>query len=245
MAAGVAPVCALAAGGPSSRSRIGPFCGMSLATRPAIRERHERGATRRRMLASAAEVLRERGAAGVTIDEVLSRSGAPRGSVYHHFPGGRNQILLEALQFAGDSISVAIGDAASQGPMALLREFASLWEDVLRVSDFAAGCPVVAAAISTSDEDPRLCHDAAQILDRWRAALTRSFVADGFGDGEAAALATTMLAAIEGAVILCRSLRSVQPMRDVADNIEFLVTGRKLVSLANAQTHRSARSTPV
>jgi len=199
-------------------------------TATAVLEGHKRGATKRRMLASAAEVLRERGAAGVTIDEVLSRSGAPRGSVYHHFPGGRNQILAEALQFAGDSMSTAIGDAASQGPMALLTEFVDLWEDVLRVSDFAAGCPVVAAAISTSDEDPRLCHEAAQIFDRWRSALTRSFVADGFGDSQAAALATTMLAAIEGAVILCRSLRSAQPLRDVADNIEFLVTGKKFVS---------------
>jgi TetR/AcrR family transcriptional repressor of lmrAB and yxaGH operons len=200
------------------------------ATATALREVHKRGATKRAMLASAAEVMRERGAAGVTIDEVLSRSGAPRGSVYHHFPGGRNQILLEALQFAGDSMSSAIGDAALQGPMALLREFVDLWEDVLRDSDFAAGCPVVAAAISTSDEDPRLANDAAQIFDRWRAALTRSFVADGFGNGEAEGLATTMLAAIEGAVILCRSLRSAQPLRDVAENIEFLVNGKKFVS---------------
>jgi len=160
----------------------------------------------------------------------LRARGAPRGSVYHHFPGGRNQILLETLQFAGDSLSSAIGDAASQGPMFLLREFVDLWEEVLRDSDFAAGCPVVAAAISTSDEDPRLANDAAQIFDRWRAALTRSFVADGFGDGEAEALATTMLAAIEGAVILCRSLRSAQPLRDVAENIEFLVNGKKFVS---------------
>lgn len=193
-------------------------------------ERHKRGATKRRMLASAAEVLRERGAAGVTIDEVLSRSHAPRGSVYHHFPGGRHQILLEALAFAGDSMTSAIDDAASQGPMALLREFVDMWEDVLRDSDFAAGCPVAAAATSTCDEDPRLSDDAARIFGRWREALTRSFVADGFDDREAGALATTMLAATEGAVILCRSLRSAQPLRDVAENIEFLVNGKKFVS---------------
>src|SRR5246127_5639613 len=125
-----------------------------LAARTALLERDVRGTTKRRMLTRAAEGMGERGAAGVTIDEVLSRSGAPRGSVYHHFPGGRNQIFLEALQFAGDSMSTAIGDAASHGPMALLREFVDLWEDVLRVSDFTAGCPVVAAAISTCDDDP-------------------------------------------------------------------------------------------
>src|SRR5271154_1424846 len=170
---GSAPKCQLA---PATRCRAsgGMPVGRSATALHAV---HKRGSTKRRMLASAAEVLRERGAAGVTIDEVLSRSGAPRGSVYHHFPGGRNQILLETLQFAGDSLSSAIGNAASQGPMALLREFVDLWEDVLRDSDFAAGCPVVAAAISTSDEDPRLANDAAQIFDRWRAALTHSFVA--------------------------------------------------------------------
>jgi len=199
------------------------------ATATAPHEGHKRGTTKRRMLASAAEVLRERGAAGVTIDEVLSRSGAPRGSVYHHFPGGRSQIILEALSFAGDSMTSAIDDAASQGPMALLREFVDLWEDVLRHSDYSAGCPVAAAAISTCDGDPRLSNDAAGIFERWRVALTRSFVADGFDHGEASALATTMLAAIEGAVILCRSLHSAQPLRDVAENIEFLVNGKKFV----------------
>jgi TetR/AcrR family transcriptional regulator, lmrAB and yxaGH operons repressor len=193
-------------------------------------ERHKRGATKRRMLTSAAEVLRERGAAGVTIDEVLIRSGAPRGSVYHHFPGGRNQILLEALAFAGESMTAAISEAASQGPMGLMREFVAHWEGVLNESDFAAGCPVVAAAISTSDEDPRLCHDATQIFDTWRIALTRSFVLDGFNEREAASLATTMLAGIEGGVILCRSLRTAQPLHDVAENFEFLVNGKKFVS---------------
>jgi AcrR family transcriptional regulator len=64
--------------------------------------RRKRGGTRNNMLVSAAEVMRERGAAGVTIDEVLARSGAPRGSVYYHFPEGRNQILTEALRYAGD-----------------------------------------------------------------------------------------------------------------------------------------------
>ncbi|MCW2652525.1 MAG: transcriptional regulator [Mycobacterium sp.] len=189
-----------------------------------------RRTTRRRMLASAVEVLRERGAAGVTIDEVLARSRAPRGSVYHHFPGGRNQILIEALQYAGESMTSAIDNAASDGPMALLHQFTDMWEDVLRDSDFTAGCPVVAAAISTADEDPQLSADAAEIFDRWRTALTRSFEADGFGTEDAAALAITTIAAIEGAVVLCRSLRSAGPLREVTDQLEFLINGKKFVS---------------
>ena len=79
----------------------------------ATKPRNKRGSTRARMLGSAVEVLRERGAAGVTIDEVLARSGAPRGSVYHHFPGGRRQILMEALQFAADTIGDVVGAETS------------------------------------------------------------------------------------------------------------------------------------
>ena len=87
----------------------------TLQTVPATKTRTKRGSTRSNMLISAAEVMRERGAAGVTIDEVLARSGAPRGSVYYHFPEGRNQILAEALRWAGDTIADSIDAAAEQG----------------------------------------------------------------------------------------------------------------------------------
>src|SRR6201992_4487655 len=83
--------------------------------------------TKQKMLISAAEVMRERGAAGVTIDEVLARSGAPRGSVYYHFPDGRHQILAEALQYAGDAITADIDDAAGPGAKGLLRQFVDFW----------------------------------------------------------------------------------------------------------------------
>ena len=108
------------------------------------------------MLVSAAEVMRERGAAGVTIDEVLARSGAPRGSVYYHFPDGRNQILTEALRYAGDAITATIDEAANRGAKYLLREFVKFWEHLLADSDFNAGCPVVAAAIGSADDEPQL-----------------------------------------------------------------------------------------
>ena len=124
------------------------------------------------MLISAAEVLRERGAAGVTIDEVLARSGAPRGSVYYHFPEGRNQILTEALQYAGEALTEVIDEAAAKGGIYLVRQFVEFWDDLLVESDFTAGCPVVAAAIGSADDDPQLTTVAGNIFRRWRDALT-------------------------------------------------------------------------
>ncbi len=198
---------------------------MSLTTHA----RKKRGDTRTKMLISAAEVMRERGAAGVTIDEVLTRSGAPRGSVYYHFPDGRNQILTEALRYAGDAITADIDDAAGRGAMVLLRQFVELWEQLLVDSDFNAGCPVVAAAIGCPNDELQLTAEAGRIFAHWRIALTRAFAADGFPDPDADSLAVMSIAALEGAVVLCRSTRCTDPLRKVHDQLEFLVKAREFV----------------
>jgi AcrR family transcriptional regulator len=185
--------------------------------------------TRTKMLVSAAQVMRERGAAGVTIDEVLARSGAPRGSVYYHFPDGRNQLLTEALRYSGDAITAMIDDAAGWGARALLREFVEYWERVLTEGDFTAGCPVVAAAIGSDDADPKLSAEAGRILSRWCTALTHAFANDGFDDADATSLSVMSVAALEGAVVLSRSTRSTDPLHQVGEQLEFLIKAREFV----------------
>ncbi|MFV8171809.1 TetR/AcrR family transcriptional regulator [Mycolicibacterium peregrinum] len=209
----------------------------------ATKPRNKRGSTRARMLGSAVEVLRERGAAGVTIDEVLARSGAPRGSVYHHFPGGRRQILMEALQFAADTIGDVVGAETSDNAWDLVHRFVEFWERVLTGSDFTAGCPVVAVAIADPDEEPELTAAAGAVFDRWRTVLTADFAADGFDASDASSLAVMCIAALEGAVVLCRSSRSVEPLHDVARQLEFLIKSKEFV-LRNGVPRLSRQSAP-
>lgn len=189
-----------------------------------------RGYTRTAMLVSAAELLRAHGAAAVTIDAVLARSGAPRGSVYHHFPGGRGQILREGLQYAGDEIAAAIDAAAGESGTAVLRRFVDMWRQALTASDYAAGCPVLAAAIGSGDDEQQLATLASDIFNRWRTASTQAYIREGFEPADASALADTTIAALEGAVVLCRSARSLQPLEDVAAQIELLVKAREFIA---------------
>src|ERR1700761_1962542 len=198
-------------------------------TRPISRPTSRRCDTRKKMLVSAAEVLRECGPAGVTVDAVLARSGAPRGSVYYHFPDGRNQILTEALRYSGDAITDIIDDHVERGARVLLGKFIAYWEHLLAEGDFTAGCPVVAAAIGSGDDELKLSADAGAILQRWSGAMTRAFVADGFDESEAASLAVMSIAALEGAIVLCRSTQSVIPLRQVGDQLEFLIKAREFV----------------
>lgn len=202
---------------------------MTASPDTATKPRNKRGSTRARMLGSAVEVLRERGAAGVTIDEVLARSGAPRGSVYHHFPGGRRQMLIEALQYAADTIGHVVGAETSGSAWDLVHRFVEFWERVLTGSNFSSGCPVVAVAIAAPDEEPDLAAAAAAIFDRWRTDLAGAFTADGFDESDASSLAVMCIAALEGVVVLCRSSRSVEPLHDVARQLEFLIKSREFV----------------
>lgn len=111
--------------------------------------------SRERMVNSTVALLREYGASATSIDRVLAHSGAPRGSVYHHFPGGRTQLVEEAVALAGDFMAGVI-EAAMQAddPVAAIDKFFTVWRDQLVKSRFRAGCPIVAVAVETNDEAP-------------------------------------------------------------------------------------------
>src|SRR6185436_8619801 len=100
--------------------------------------------TRERMVISTALLVRERGARATSIDDVLEHSGAPRGSVYHHFPGGRDEMLREATALAGRSITVLLKHAGEKGPLAALDAIFDRYRAQLEADDFRPGCPVVA-----------------------------------------------------------------------------------------------------
>ncbi|MGY0498202.1 TetR/AcrR family transcriptional regulator [Nocardia sp. FBN12] len=179
--------------------------------------------TRQKMLGSAIELLRERGAAGVTVDAVLARSGAPRGSVYHHFPGGRAQIMTESLTLAGDTISALIAEAANRGAAGVLAGIAEFWTAILVTSDFEAGCPVVSVAVGGSPEDRHLQPEVADILHRWHDTLTVAITAEGVAPARAERLATMAVASVEGAVILCRVNRSTTALDAVVEELRVLL----------------------
>jgi AcrR family transcriptional regulator len=185
------------------------------------------------MVLTALQLLRERGADGVTLDALLSRSGAPRGSIYHHFPGGRSQILEEAVQLGGDAITDLIRRTSAEGPVALLRRFSAFWRRMLLDSDFAAGCPVVSVAVS-APADSTLADQARQIFHTWRRALTDCLEAQGLAGPVARRLANTFIAAVEGAVTMCRAQASMQPLEDVTAELEVLLTARALFAASKA-----------
>jgi AcrR family transcriptional regulator len=176
------------------------------------------------MVLSAVGLLRERGVDGVTLDAVLADSKAPRGSIYHHFPGGRNELVLTAGQAAAGYIAHLLDDLAKPGdPVAMLERFAEFWKQSLIDTDYKAGCPVAGLAANTSEMSSELVLVAEDAFADWTRRLATAFEAAGFEATRARSLATMTLASVEGAVLLCRTSRSAQPLDDVITHLRPLV----------------------
>jgi AcrR family transcriptional regulator len=180
--------------------------------------------SRDRMVVSAAMLLREKGLTGTSFGDVIEHSGAPRGSIYHHFPGGKTQLVEDAVRYSGEYIVGTIDRAAKDGdPVLVLRAFTTAWRHVLEDSEFRAGCPVVAVAVEAHDGDSALTGAVAEAFGRWQESLIGLLRGRGVGEAKARRLATTMVAAIEGAVVLSRATRSVRPLNDVSRELETLL----------------------
>src|SRR5436190_6490110 len=153
---------------------------------------------RRRMIQSAALLFRSQGIEGTSFSDVLEHSGAPRGSIYHHFPGGKAQLAEETTRYAGDFLAAGLAAAlADEDPAAAIGRFTTFWLDLLQDADFAAGCPVVAAAV----EGDRIAgaRDAAGVaFARWEELLADALEARGVPRERGLAVATLAIAAIEG-----------------------------------------------
>ena len=175
---------------------------------------------RERMVRSAVYLFRERGYTRTAFSDVIAHSGAPRGSIYHHFPGGKTQLAEEAVRYAGQLLDAGVRAATrDDDPVGAVRAFLAWWRRVLVKSDFTAGCPVVAVTVES-----QLADAAADAFRRWRDALAAGLASAGATPARAARLATLTVAAVEGATIMCRAQRSLDPLDDVGAELEELIS---------------------
>ncbi|WP_327098839.1 TetR/AcrR family transcriptional regulator [Nocardia vinacea] len=180
---------------------------------------------RRRMIEGTIESLRIHGASATSVDRVLADTGAPRGSVYHHFPGGRTQLITDALSAAGGSMSDFIETITRENdPTTALDMFVALWRRTLVDSDYRAGCPIFAVAVETNDDAPEFAASAAAIFARWNTALTDLLSHHGLDPVRSRRMATLTVAAVEGAIALCRVERATTPLEDTVRELQAHLT---------------------
>ena len=178
--------------------------------------------SRRRMIRSAAVLFRSKGVDGTAFSDVIAHSGAPRGSIYHHFPGGKAELAEEAVRYTGEYVAAGLAAAlAEDDPVATVSGFAAAVGSGLESTEFRDGCPVVAGALEGT-RTPGARAAAADAIASWEGLLAEAFERNGVAAERARSLATTIVAAIEGAVVLARAKGSVEPVQRVTAEIETL-----------------------
>jgi TetR/AcrR family transcriptional regulator, lmrAB and yxaGH operons repressor len=183
---------------------------------PGATGNRQRSPARARMVRSAATLMRERGIHGVGLREIVAHSGGPRGSLGRYFPGGKTQLMTEAIDVAlaglFDEVDRALTDAETF-PEAI-GVIVAPWRRLLADHDFALGCPLAATVVDAADNDDLRVH-AGELLAQWKASVAGIYVK--FGDPPAVAEehSTVVLAALEGALILARARRSTEPLETV------------------------------
>jgi AcrR family transcriptional regulator len=153
----------------------------------------------------------------------VAHSGAPRGSIYHHFPGGKEQLIEEATRHGGELITSGLTDALGNAdPIAAVDGIADFWRTALRETQFAVGCPVVAATVQ-GDRAPGVRRAANEAFERWQQLHTEILVSAGVPEERARSLAVLLVASIEGAVMVARAERSSEPLERVVDELHALL----------------------
>jgi AcrR family transcriptional regulator len=181
--------------------------------------------TRERIVYASAELFRRQGYAGTGIKHIAAHADATLGSVYHFFPGGKGQLADEVLRTGGRfflALYEAIAAAAPDLPNAVRDFFLGAGETLL-ATGYADACPIATVAADVASTHPLLRQATADVFESWLAAVAEDAVEAGIAPERARPLALSVLALLEGAFLLARSLRSIEPVAACAEAAVALV----------------------
>lgn len=173
--------------------------------------------TRQKMVVGAVQLLAERGLQDTSFSQVLERTGAPRGSIYHHFPEGKEELMAAAVDLAGAHAMQLIDQTEGSSAGEITRGFIAMWRELLTRSSMDAGCSVLAVTVATDSAD-LLAHVAA-VFRSWRRRLAELLRIGGLAEDASEQFAATLVAAMEGAVVLSRGEQTMEPFELVATQL--------------------------
>ncbi|MCI0382884.1 TetR/AcrR family transcriptional regulator [Streptomyces sp. CNQ085] len=175
---------------------------------------------RERMVFSAAQLIRRDGVAATGLRDIVAHARAPRGSLRHYFPDGKEQLVNEAVGWAGryaaKRVARFLGETPEPSPSRLFEAMVRQWTDEYRSAGFATGCPVVAATVDRAGSAESTRQAAAAAFAAWNRPVAQALTDMGVPADRAASLATLMISALEGAIVIARAERDTRALETVA-----------------------------
>jgi len=167
--------------------------------------------TRTRMVEATVAALQRHGVAGMSFTEVLKESGAARGAIYHHFPGGKAQLVAEAATRNGHDVRANLAELPADSPRSVVEAFLAAVRPVVEAATTGSGCAVAAVTVEGEGDNSALREVASVAFASWIDQVAERLTAAGLDPEEATDLATTLITLLEGAQVLCRAAGDLKP----------------------------------
>jgi TetR/AcrR family transcriptional repressor of lmrAB and yxaGH operons len=181
--------------------------------------------TRERLLRSTYRLLRRQGYGATGLNQVVAEADAPKGSMYFHFPGGKEELAAAAIDQFAERATAALERLLAESPSVADAVGTIFDADLARLerTEFVEGCPVATVALDAAATHDALAGSVGRAFDGWIAPLAAALEAEGHPAEDAHALAVTVYAGFEGAIVLAKAQRSLEPMAVVRDQLRTLL----------------------
>jgi TetR/AcrR family transcriptional repressor of lmrAB and yxaGH operons len=174
---------------------------------------------------AAATLFRRNGYAATGINEIAELAGAPKGSLYHYFPDGKDQIGEAAVRFTGKLVIATLEklEQEHKSAAAMMQAYCRLLAGWMAKSGFRDGCPISTTLLESVPQSPGIALAGREAFAAWQTVIARALLRDGFSKGDARRLSTFAVSAVEGALILARVEGSGEPIEDVARSLALVL----------------------
>lgn len=181
--------------------------------------------SRARFVETTAALLRRQGYHATGLSQIVKQSGAPKGSLYFHFPGGKEALAQAALEHSGEGMHRSLVQLVqlAKGPAEAIRAVTDALADELEASDFLDGCPVATVVLEAAAQSAPLQAVCSKHYGRWQAMVEGYLQEQGLPPSRARSMANLMLCAVEGALMLSRAHRDTTPLRAVGEQLAALL----------------------
>ncbi len=181
--------------------------------------------TRERIIQTTCDLIENQGYHATGLNQIVQESGAPKGSIYYHFPQGKDSITAEAVLFAGQNVAerIQVNLAEKQDPAEAIQVFIETIAHFVEMSGFHSGGPLTIVASETATTNEALNATCREAYDMMRAAFSEKLMQSGFSAQRAESLVWAITSATEGGIILSRTYHTGDPLRQVARELARLI----------------------
>lgn len=186
---------------------------------------HPEPGTRERLIAAMTDALRRRGLHGIGLTELLQAAGAPKGVLYHHFPGGKTELAIAAIDRVVERMTGGLDQllATTPDPLNAMRQWIRGATERLQRTGFESGCPLATVALESTPDDKALREALARAFARLRERIALALQAAGMPAERAAGVAALIVAAYEGGLLQARVAHSIEPVQRITDTLLALL----------------------